>query len=251
MSSLRWRSSHRSRAQLQAYCSSAIERGDVGGVQRTERVHHHRELFGPRLLHGRLDAPRLRTVNESGGCHEIEPDADPRAGAAHEVARGVEQHLVGVDVRMVIRNLRGFGMEVVGPRHERAHDEARPGECLVHGWWLMDRADDGLEVVDRQRMGIQTAVPTDHVEGMVRVHHAASARPLCARARERLHRRSRAARPVRGCRARRTARLHGTVPARSGTGRGSARVPAPRTPRGRRDPIASTQRCVTAAGITT
>ena len=37
----------------------------------------------------------------------------------------------------------------------------------MHGWWLMDSACDGFEVVDTQRPRIVTAVPPDGVEGVV------------------------------------------------------------------------------------
>ena len=42
--------------------------------------------------------------------------------------------------------------------------------CTGGGWCR--RADDGLEVVDAERVGVQPAVPADDVEGMVGVRVA-------------------------------------------------------------------------------
>src|SRR4051794_6325001 len=60
-------------------------------------------------------------------------------------------------------------MEVVRTRHERAHDETPTLERLVHGGRLVELTDDRLEVADVERVGIDAAVPSDHVERMVRV----------------------------------------------------------------------------------
>ena len=103
------------------------------------------------------------------GCRLIDPTPMPEPGPAHEVAVGVEQHLVGVDVGVVVRHLHGVGVEVVEPRHERADDEAGAGERLVHRRRLVEAPDDRLEVVDAQRPRVHVAVPADDVEGMVAV----------------------------------------------------------------------------------
>src|SRR5581483_7116921 len=74
-----------------------------GREQRPERVDHHGELLGPRLLHGRLDAAGLRSVHEARRVPGDRPGTDAGAGPAHEVTRGVEDDLVAVHVGMVVR----------------------------------------------------------------------------------------------------------------------------------------------------
>ena len=146
--------------------------GGPGDAQRGERVEHHGHLAGAVLRLAALAAARLRTVDEPGGVQADRTDPDARPGPAHEVTVGVEEHLVGVDVGVVVRHLHGVGTEVVQPGHERADDEAVPGEGLVHRRRLVEGADDRCEVVDAQRPRVDVAVPADDVEGMLAVHVA-------------------------------------------------------------------------------
>ena len=105
-----------------------------------ERVEHHRDLAGAVDAVAALAAARLRAVDEAGRVQADRPDADARAGAAHEVAVRVEQHLVGVDVGVVVRHLHRVRVEVEQAGHERAHDEPGTGERLVHRRRLVDAA---------------------------------------------------------------------------------------------------------------
>ncbi len=83
---------------------------------------------------------------------------------AHELAGGVEQHLIGVHVAVVVRRGDRLGVEIVRARAERADDEPVPLEGLVDRRRLMHAADDRLEVVDVERPGIELTVPPHHVE---------------------------------------------------------------------------------------
>ena len=93
--------------------------------------------------------PGLGAVDEAGRVHRDRPHADARPGPAHEVARRVEDHLVAVDVGVVVGHLDRPGVEVVGAGDEGADHEPRALERLVDVGRLVDAAHDGLEVVDR------------------------------------------------------------------------------------------------------
>ena len=79
----------------------------------------------------------------------------------------VEEHLVGVDVGVVVRDLDRVRVEVEQAGHERADDEAVARERLVHRRRLVDAPDDRLEVVDAERERVHAAVPADDVERVV------------------------------------------------------------------------------------
>ena len=125
--------------------------------------------LGALLAERRLDAARLGAVDEPRGVQADRPGADPRALAAREVAVAVVEDLVAVDVGVVVGRRHGQGVVVELAGHEAAHHEAGPGEGLVHRRRLVDPAGERLEVVDRQPVGVQAAVPADHVEGVVGV----------------------------------------------------------------------------------
>src|SRR5437016_3336146 len=79
--------------------------GRVAELERTERVEHHRELLGPVDVPCELDAAGLGAVHEAGGMETHRTRRDSRSRAAHEIPARVEEHLVGVDIRVVIRDL--------------------------------------------------------------------------------------------------------------------------------------------------
>jgi hypothetical protein len=150
-----------------------VARPLLGDAERPERVEHDGHLLGPLDPYGALSAPGLRAVYETRRMVRDRSDPDAGSGAAHEVACRIEQHLVAVDVGVVVRHLHRLRMEVEVARNERADHETRALEGLVHGRRLVDEPDDRLEVVDRQCVRPQTAVPPHHVERMVAVDVAA------------------------------------------------------------------------------
>src|SRR3712207_9226387 len=75
---------------------------------------------------------------------------------------GVEDHLVGVDVAVVVRRRDRLRVEVVGARAEAADDEAVPLKGLVHRRRLVHAADDRLEVADVERDRKSTRLNSSH-----------------------------------------------------------------------------------------
>src|SRR5690242_15893209 len=118
----------------------------LGDFQRPEAVHHHRQLVGILGADARFRAPRMRPVRNSVRMMRDATKLDSLP--AHELARRVVQHFVGVDVAVIVGSRHRFGMKVVRPRAERADDEAIALESLMHRRWLVDAPDDWLEVVD-------------------------------------------------------------------------------------------------------
>ena len=108
---------------------------------------------------------RLRPVRQAGRMEGDRPDLDaaPRA----EVAGDVIDHLLRLQIRVVVRDRHRERVEVELARTERADDEVPPRERLVRGRRLVDPAGDRLEVVDRERPREEVAVPAHDVERVV------------------------------------------------------------------------------------
>ena len=86
-----------------------------------------------------LAAARLRSVDEPGRVEADRPDADARPRPAHEVAVGVEQHLVGVDVGVVVRHLhRVRDRSRTGAARTSTRRSPAPANvwCTGGGWWM-------------------------------------------------------------------------------------------------------------------
>ena len=98
-------------------------------------------------------------------------EADPRALARLVVAADVEHHLVAVDVGVVVGHRDRQLVVVDLARQEVADHEVVALEDLVHRRRLVDLAGDRHEVLDVERVGVEAAVPADHVERVGRVGH--------------------------------------------------------------------------------
>ena len=96
-------------------------------------------------------------------------DVDAGALARLVVAADVEHHLVGVDVRVVVGHRDRLLVVVDLARAEVADHEVGALEDLVHRRRLVDLAGDRHEVLDVERVGVEAAVPADHVERVRRV----------------------------------------------------------------------------------
>src|SRR4051794_28647023 len=134
-------------------------------LQRVEGVAHDRELVC--LLHADrlLREARLRPVRQARRMERDRADLDalPRP----EVAGDVIDHLLRLQVRVVVRDRDRKRVEVELPGTEGADDEVLARKGLVRRRRLVDAAGDRLEVVDRERPREEVAVPADDVEGVV------------------------------------------------------------------------------------
>src|SRR5688500_769905 len=124
----------------------------------------------------------MRTMRYSIGVMRDAAELDSLP--AHELARRVVQHLVGIDVAVIVRSGNRFGVKVVGPWTERAHDEAVTLKCLVYRRRLVDTADDRLEIHDVECPRVEVSVPADHVERMMVEHQLIDAIVLFYKQRE-------------------------------------------------------------------
>src|SRR4051795_1664425 len=140
------------------------ERG-LRHLERAEAVHHHRELVGVLGPDAGFGPAGMRTVRDPVGMVGDAAELDPFS--THELAGGVVEHLVRVHVAVVVRRRHRLRMEVVRPGAEAADHEAVALERLVYRRRLVHPAHDGLEIHDVEGPGIEIAVPSHHVEGMV------------------------------------------------------------------------------------
>ena len=143
-------------------------------MQGPERVDHHGGLVGGGLAlgkagHRRLDRAGLRAVREPGRMQGDRAHAYPGALAGGVVASDVEHHLVRVHVVMVVGDRHRLGVEIEWARAERADDEVRPLEGLVHRRRRMGPLQHRLEVGDVERVGVQAPVPAHDVERVMAV----------------------------------------------------------------------------------
>src|SRR5437867_2852475 len=107
----------------------------------------------------------MRPVRDAVGMVRDAPELDSLS--AHELARRIVEHFVGIDVAVVVRSGHRLGIEIVWPRTERADHEAVTLERLMYGRGLVHAADDRLEVIDVEGPGIEVAIPTDDIERVV------------------------------------------------------------------------------------
>ncbi len=89
------------------------------------------------------------------------------AFATHELAAGVVEHFIRVDVAVVVGSRHRLRVKIVGTRTKGTDDEAVALEGLVNRGRLMHPADNGLEVLDVEGPGIEHAVPAHHIAGMM------------------------------------------------------------------------------------
>jgi hypothetical protein len=126
-----------------------------------------------------LRAVRFRSRAVTHGCGFRQYDRDgEEVGCALRGAGCVDviDHLLGVEVRVVVRNRHCQRIEVELPRTKGADDEVPPLKGLVRGRRHMDPARDRLEVVDVERPRVDVPVPADRVEAEVLGHVAVPVR---------------------------------------------------------------------------
>src|SRR5215468_5113419 len=138
-------------------------------VERSERVDHDGELVEEVDADRALDGAGLRAMREPAGVQGDRALLDARAATRLVVAARVEQHLVRVDVVMVVRDRDRPRVVVDLPRHERADDEVRSLERLMYRRRLVHATGDRLELVDGEGPRVQAAVPADDVERVIGV----------------------------------------------------------------------------------
>src|SRR5829696_5809000 len=132
--------------------------------ERTEGVPHDRELVRGLLPEGLLHRPRLRAVRQPG---RVQRDASDIHALARRVVTGrVEHDLLGLDVRVVVRQRDRLRVPVEHPRRERADHEVRALEGLVRRRRQVKASGARLEVVSVERVRPDVAVPPDDVERM-------------------------------------------------------------------------------------
>src|SRR5579864_4890522 len=143
--------------------------GDGGSVQRTEGVDHDRQLVGlARPVQGGLECSGLRTVREAADVMRERALADPASRCV--VSLDVVQHLIGIEVAVVVRQVDRLWVPVELARYERADHEVLRLERLMNGRRHVKATGARFEVVDVEGHRVDRSVPTDHVPRRVIEH---------------------------------------------------------------------------------
>src|SRR5262249_20858673 len=121
-----------------------------------------RQLLSPVLAQALLYGPWVWAVRNAARVEGKGADLDTATAA--EVAAHIIDHLIGVDIAVVVGHRHRLGMVIQLARTERADNEARPFKRLVDRRRLMNTASDRLEVVDAEGIGIEIAIPADHIQ---------------------------------------------------------------------------------------
>src|SRR6266576_4534934 len=137
----------------------------LGDFQRSEAIRHDCELVGVLGANARLRASRMGTMRNS--IRVVRDAAELDSLAAHELARRVVKHFVGVDVAVIVRRRNRFRMEIIGTWTERANHESITLEGLMNRRRLVNAPDDRLEIADVERPWIEISVPANDVQRMV------------------------------------------------------------------------------------
>ena len=115
---------------------------------------------GPQAL---FDRARMWAVRDAARVQRNRRALD--AFAAAEVAVDVVEHLVAIDVAMVIGNGNRERMIIQLARHKRADDEVGPLEGLMHWRRLMDAPGNRLKIGNIEDPGILAAIPANGIDG--------------------------------------------------------------------------------------
>src|SRR3990170_2786074 len=123
-----------------------------------ESIHHYCQLICSRFTNRRFGCPWLRSMRQPERMQRDVATVD--AFARHEIAFGVIDHFIGLDVGVVVRSRDRVGMEIIEARHERAQHEVPTLEGLVRWWRHMQKPDTRFEIVDAEYPRIQEPIPT-------------------------------------------------------------------------------------------
>src|SRR5688572_22759447 len=107
----------------------------------------------------------MRPMRYTRGVQRDHPTRDVLP--AHKIAIHVIQYFVAVDIAVII--WRGYGVRViiVEPRYKTADHEIMRLERLVNGRRLVYPPRDRFKIMYAEGVRITTAIPTDHIEGMM------------------------------------------------------------------------------------
>src|SRR5690242_1638721 len=90
--------------------------------------------------------------------------ADLDALAAAEVATDVVDHLIRVNVAVIVGYRHRLGMILQLAWAERAEDELWPLKRLMNRRRLVDTPRNRLEIVDAEGVGIEETIPADDIQ---------------------------------------------------------------------------------------
>ena len=136
-------------------------------MQRMEGIDHHRHLFRTFGTQAFLHHTRLWTMRNTTRmqCNRCFFDATPTA----KIAIDIVEHLIAIDIAMVVRDRHRQWMIIQLSWHKRADYKVRSLERLMDGRWLMYTSRNWFEIVDIQDPGIGATIPTHNIQGMMRI----------------------------------------------------------------------------------
>ena len=135
-----------------------------GVFEGVEGIYHHGQFFGTLYAEALFDSTRMGAVWDATRVQRDGRTLD--AFAAAEIAVDIVEHLVAVNVAVIVGYRYRERVIVQLARDKGADDEVRPLEVLVNGRRLVNTPGDWLEVGNIENPGVLAAVPANGVDGV-------------------------------------------------------------------------------------
>jgi len=135
--------------------------------KRTESVYHDRQFVGFFYTDAFFHSTGMRAMRDAARMECDHATFDVLA--AHKIAIYIVQHLIRVNVGVVVGG--GYGQRVVVEQagYKGTDHEIMTIERLVYGRWLVYPPSDRLEIVDTERVRIDVPIPAHHIKRMAQI----------------------------------------------------------------------------------
>ena len=96
--------------------------------------------------------------------------------AAHKIAINVVQHLITVDIAVVVWRRNCFWMVIIQSRNEGTHHKSGCFKSLMYRWWLMHAPGYRFKIVNGKSVRKIISIPAHYIKRMCRIndfmHHS-------------------------------------------------------------------------------
>src|SRR5688572_20475822 len=85
---------------------------------------------------------------------------------AHKIPINIIQHLITINIAVIIWRRNGLWMIIVNTGTKTAHHKGRSFECLMYRWRLMYASRYRLKIMDRKTPREVVTIPTYYIKRM-------------------------------------------------------------------------------------